>query len=102
MCISIDTVHVSRKDEKTLVELLEKLHNQNTPGYSTSADCCGLISTKHQDRIKSILQEAKDGGARIVQLEKDSTGKGRQMPLSVIIDPKPDSKAATEEIFGPL
>ena len=51
-----------------------------------------------------MLSEARDRQARIVTLQDDEKIDRitRRMPMSLIVDPAPDLRVMTEEIFGPL
>ena len=51
-----------------------------------------------------MLQEAVDGGARVVPLEADGQvdRQTRRMPISLVIDPASVLRIMQEEIFGPI
>ena len=72
--------------------------------YSRSPDCTGIISVRHLDRLSAMLQEARERGCRVVDLEADGgvDRATRRMPLSLVIDPAPDLRIMQEEIFGPI
>jgi len=104
MCISVDTVHVHKDDVKDFIQLCRDNFSKNNASYSKSADCTGIISNKHLQRLEAMLKEAQDGGAEVIQPEEGSQSdqSARKLPISIVVDPKPDSKIAVEEIFGPL
>jgi coniferyl-aldehyde dehydrogenase len=79
------------------------MHNA-APAYSRGPDCTGIISNRHLDRLVNLLQEAEDGGARIVPLEAAGhiDHVSRRMPMYLVIDPPKDLGLMREEIFGPI
>lgn len=48
------------------------------------------------------MKEARDSGAKVIDLESATAPEGRRMPLTLVLDPKKDLKIMTEEIFGPI
>ena len=66
-------------------------------------DYSRIVSDRHLDRLRGLVEEARDRGARVVQLAPAPEGaNGRIMPPTLVIDPAPDSRLMTEEIFGPI
>jgi coniferyl-aldehyde dehydrogenase len=104
MCVSVDYCFVPRKRVPEFVALAQRHMRERVPGYSRSADCCGIITARHMERLLALLQEARDSGAEIVELEEGATAdrKTRRMPLSLVIDPSDRSQLMKEEIFGPI
>jgi coniferyl-aldehyde dehydrogenase len=104
MCISVDYCFVPRTRVPEFVALSKRHMQERVPGYSSSGDCCGIITARHLERLLALLQEARDSGAEIVELEKGATAdrKTRRMPLSLVIDPSDRSQLMKEEIFGPI
>ena len=49
-----------------------------------------------------MVDEARDAGARIVQLGGDGDRANRQLPLSLVVDPPAGLRILQEEIFGPI
>lgn len=104
MCISVDYCLVPRKELPRFVELAQAFMNQAVPNYSRSAECTGIISERHLDRLQTLLDEARDRGCWIVPLESDADvdRETRRMPLSLVIDPPSHLRLMREEIFGPI
>lgn len=66
-------------------------------------DYTRIVTDRHLDRLRGLVEEARDRGARVVQLAPVPEGaNGRIMPPTLVIDPAPDSRLMTEEIFGPI
>ena len=104
MCISVDYTLVPRDEVEHFVTLATEHFRATTPEYSRSADCAGIISERHLDRIAAMVDEARAAGARVIDPEEGSaTDRAtRRMPFHMVIDPAPDLRVMREEIFGPI
>jgi coniferyl-aldehyde dehydrogenase len=104
MCISVDYCLVPRAEVDVFVELAVEFIHRVAPDYSRSADCTGIISPRHLDRLTAMLQEARDRQSLVVELEPNGQidRETRRMPISLVIDPAPDLRIMREEIFGPI
>ena len=68
-----------------------------------TGDYTRIISDRHLNRLRGLVGDARDRGARVVELAPVPPGaNGRVMPPTLVIDPPPDSPLMTEEIFGPV
>lgn len=63
-------------------------------------DFTRIISEKHLSRLHTLLDEARQHGARIVPLAEPADA--RTLPPTLVIDPPPDIALMREEIFGPI
>lgn len=104
MCITADYCLVPRELVPEFVALAHAHVAERTPGYARSADCTGIISERHLDRLVGLLDEATAAGVEVVALEPDTEidRATRRMPISLIIDPPEELGVLREEIFGPL
>ena len=104
MCISVDYCLVPRAELDTFIALAKTFMQQAAPDYSRGADCTGIISTRHLQRLVALLHEAEQHKAHIVTLETDGRidPETRRMPMSLVIDPAPELRLMQEEIFGPI
>ena len=102
MCISVDYTLVPRVDLDAFVGYAEEMFAGDLAGYATSLDCAGMITERHLERIEAMVDEARDAGARIVQLGGDGDRSTRQLPLSLVVDPPAGLRILQEEIFGPI
>lgn len=103
MCIAPDYCLVPRERMEEFVELARRHYREKTPGYASSEDCTGIISERHMERIRRLLEEAREQGAQVVALgEEEGDPRTRRMPMSLIIDPPESLGVMREEIFGPL
>lgn len=104
MCVSVDYALVPRAEMESFVTEARAFMDRAAPGYAKGAECTGIISDRHLGRLESMLDEAATRQTRIVTLEDDPAidRTTRRMPLSLLIDPVPDTRVMREEIFGPL
>jgi len=102
MCISVDYVLVPQARVEDFVSHAEALFGADLAGFASSSDCAGIITDRHLDRIDAMLGEAREAGARIVQLGGDGDRSSRQLPLSLVVDPPAGLRIMDEEIFGPI
>jgi coniferyl-aldehyde dehydrogenase len=104
MCISVDYCLVPRAELGSFVELAVGFMQRVASDYSRTADCTGIISPRHLDRLCEMLQEARDRQCVIVDLERDGRvdRATRRMPLALVVDPPPELRIMREEIFGPI
>jgi len=104
MCISADYCLVPRGSVDAFVRLAQEHVTEHLPGYAGSANCTGIVSARHLDRLAGLLDEARESGARVVPLEPEAeiNRSTRQMPLSLVVDPSESTGVMQEEIFGPI
>ena len=102
MCISVDYVLVPRADVEAFVAHAQRYLDDELPGYASSADCTGIITERHQERIVDLVDEARASGARVISLGGQGDPATRRLPLTLVIDPPGDLRIMAEEIFGPV
>jgi len=104
MCISVDYVLAPRDRVGEFVDLARQYVSEQTPEYSSSGDCTGIITERHLDRLIELRQQAVDAGYEVIDLGEDGSvnRETRQMPISMIVDPGDELGVMQEEIFGPL
>ena len=57
MCVSVDHCFVPRADLDSFTRIAVGFMAQVAPDYAHSAECTGIISDRHLDRITSLLVE---------------------------------------------
>jgi coniferyl-aldehyde dehydrogenase len=104
MCISVDYCLVPRGRLEDFAGLVADYAAESMPGYCGSEGCTGMISSRHLARIQGLLEEARARGCDVRTLEEaaDADPDGRQLPISLVIDPPDDLGLMQEEIFGPI
>ena len=102
MCISVDYALVPRAQVDAFVAHAEHYLTQELPDYASSADCTGIITERHLERIVAMADEARSAGARVVSLGGQGDQATRRLPLQLVVDPPTSLRIMHEEIFGPI
>ncbi len=104
MCISVDYCLVPRADMDSFVAKSKDFMGRVATDYSQSAECTGIVSLRHLDRLSGMLEEARQRQTTLIELEPNGRvdRETRRMPISLAIDPAADLRIMTEEIFGPI
>ena len=102
MCISVDYALVPRAQVAAFVSHAEQYLTRELPDYASSADCTGIITRRHLDRIVAMADEARASGARVVSLGGEGDPATRRLPLQLVIDPPEQLRIMREEVFGPI
>lgn len=107
-CIAPDYVLLPRGREVAFQKAYAAAVGRLFPTLNGNADYASILTERHHARLKSLLDEAEAGGARVLELvpeeaQKDaSAGHSRQMAPVLVFDPPEQSRLMTEEIFGPI
>jgi len=102
MCISVDYALVPRAQVDDFVSHAEDYLTRELPDYASSADCTGIITERHLERITAMVDEARAAGARVVSLGGAGDRATRRLPLVLVVDPPKSLRIMQEEVFGPI
>ncbi len=75
------------------------------PAMASNADYTSIINERHFKRLRGLINDAREKGAKIVELNPTSEEFDpalRKIPLTLIIDPTEEMECMHEEIFGPV
>ncbi len=99
-CVAPDYVLVTEGQRDELVTKMEAAFADFTAGAAAreSDDFSSIVTERHASRLKGLLDD--HGGTIAFGGEADV--EGRFVEPTVIVDPSPDAKVMTEEIFGPI
>ncbi|MDO7709376.1 MAG: coniferyl aldehyde dehydrogenase, partial [Gammaproteobacteria bacterium] len=106
ICLAPDyvMVHSDKKDE--LVAEMKSAVTSFYPDLKHNDDYTSIINEKHYDRLQGLLQDAKDKGATIDEInpanEDFSQQEAFKIPPTLVMNPSEDMEIMQEEIFGPL
>jgi len=103
-CIAPDYVLAPEGRVKPFAEAVMKWVQGSYGDTSTSVDYTAQISGQHYDRMTALVEEARAGGAGILQSTTDlaKAKETRRFPLTIVLDPPADARLMQEEIFGPV
>ncbi|WP_116365563.1 coniferyl aldehyde dehydrogenase [Parahaliea mediterranea] len=106
VCISPDLCFVPEQHLEKFVELCRERFTEHFPTVVGNPDYVAMINDRNYLRVKGMLDEAGDQGARVLSL--DATGgnwreaSGRQIPLHLVVNPPESLRVMQEELFGPV
>jgi coniferyl-aldehyde dehydrogenase len=74
------------------------------PHLAANPDYTRIVSQRHVERLRRLIDDAATKGARVVTLGGDDrgTGDGKLVPPALIFEPDETMSVMHEEIFGPL
>jgi coniferyl-aldehyde dehydrogenase len=102
-CVAPDYVLAPRDKVDATVDAIAAAARKMFPAIDTTHDYTSIISDRHFARLKSLVEEARDRGAKIVEVgSSNALYPQRKLPLTMIVDPPADAAVMKEEIFGPV
>jgi malonate-semialdehyde dehydrogenase (acetylating)/methylmalonate-semialdehyde dehydrogenase len=85
----------------TIVSAAEKL--KVGAGSDPSTDVCPLVSPAARERVEHEIEAAVEDGAKLlIDGRRGGGGAGAELGPTVLDDVAPESRVATEELFGPV
>jgi coniferyl-aldehyde dehydrogenase len=101
ICLCPDTVFVPDHLLEAFISACKVSVNKMFPDLSSDPEYTHIITQRHADRLRDILHDAKEKGARIVPMH-ESHCSGRRVLPALIINANNQCRVTEEEIFGPL
>lgn len=102
-CVAPDYVLTPKSKLRDTVDALEAEANALYPSINDTDDYTAIISDRHFARLKSLVDDARDRGAEIVEIgSANSLHEQRKIPLTLVVNPPKDCGIMQEEIFGPI
>ncbi|MDU5335221.1 aldehyde dehydrogenase family protein [Enterococcus sp.] len=106
ICLSVNYALVPEDKLEQYVEMISAELTTAYPTYHENPEFSALINPAAYERVDSILTEAKERGAQIIELnpnhEKMPDKDNRLFPFTLVINPDRDLRVSHEEIFGPI
>jgi coniferyl-aldehyde dehydrogenase len=103
-CVAPDYLLVPRGQADRAAAALAAAMARLYPTLVANPDYTAIISERHRARLADLAVEARDAGARIVEINPahESFAGSRKLPPTLVIGAPPTSRLMREEIFGPL
>ncbi len=101
VCVSVQRVFAPKKHAEEIAQLLANAATKLVVGNAIDAatECGPLIRPREVDRVAEWVNEAKDGGGRVLtggEKLSDTT-----YAPTVLLNPSETAKISTMEVFGP-
>ena len=105
ICVAAKRVYIHEDIYDELSEAIVEYAKTVTVGDgSHQGTGVGPIQNKKQyDRVLELIQDAKDNGYKfLLGGDKDPTGTGYYVPITILDNPPEDARIVAEEQFGPV
>ena len=106
ICLAPDYVFLPKTRVQEFVESSKKAVSKMFPTLLDNPDYTSVINDRHFDRISSYIDEAKQKGVEVVEINPANEDFRQQphnkIPPTLIIDPPEELQVMQDEIFGPV
>ena len=106
ICLAPDYVLLpENKLDKFIIHAKETVSSM-FPSIKDNDDYTSVINERHYSRLKSYIDEAKDNGCEVIEINPAGEDFEQQehykIPPTLLINPDDNLKVMQEEIFGPI
>ena len=106
ICLAPDYALINKKELDEFVKESVNVVSQMYPTIKDNDDYTSVINQKHYDRIMSHVEDAREKGAEIIEINPNSEDFSQQahykIPPTLVLNPSDDMTIMQEEIFGPV
>ena len=106
ICLAPDYVFVPKGRMQEFVDSSKKAIEKMFPTLIDNPDYTSVLNERHLNRINGYLEEAKQKGVEVVEINPAKEDFRQQphnkVPPTLVIDPPDDLRIMREEIFGPV
>lgn len=100
-CIAPDYVLVHEKDAAAFATAYEATAAKFYPQGVADQNYTSIANAKQYSRLRSLIDDAKKKGARVVEIEKDNVANVRKLAPVIVLNVSDDMAIMQDEIFGP-
>jgi len=105
ICLAPDYVLVPSERQNELVDALRQAVGSMYDGLRDNPDYTSVINERHKKRIQGYLEDARQKGAEVVELnprgESFEGQPSNKMPPALVLNANDDMTIMKEEVFGP-
>jgi len=104
-CVAPDYAILPKGRVDAFVEECRSAVSQMYPKLAQNPDYTTIISDAHYERLQGYLKDARDRGAKIIEInpgKEDLDPNARKMAPIILLHPKDEMIIMQEEIFGPI
>jgi len=106
VCIAPDYVLVPAASAARFATLFTDEVKRLYPSLVDNPDYTAVINQRHQDRLRTLVEDARGKGAKVLEInpagEDLQAQAGRKFPPTLLLDVTSDMAAMQDEIFGPV
>ena len=106
ICLAPDYVIVHKENKDEFISEVENAINDYYPSIKDNDDYSSIINQRHFDRINSLIEDAREKGADINEINPSNEDFAQQqyykIPPTIVTNTSDDMKIMQEEIFGPV
>ena len=106
ICLAPDYALVPEEKVEEFVQASVEATSEMYPEMKDNDDFTSIINQRHYDRIQGYLEDAKEKGADVVEINPSNEDFSQQphhkIPPTIVLNPSEDMKIMQEEIFGPV
>ena len=106
ICLAPDYVIVHKEKKDEFISEVENAINEYYPSMKDNEDYSSIINQRHFDRINSLVEDAKQKGADVKEINPSNEDFSQQqfykIPPTLVTNTTDDMKIMQEEIFGPV
>ncbi len=106
ICLAPDYVMVPKDNMDEFVKEVQSSVETMFPTIKDNSDYTSIINERHYDRLQSYLQDAREKGATVIEVNPAGEDFSQQphykIPPTIVVEPTEDMKVMQEEIFGPI
>ena len=101
VCVAPDYAMVPKEQVGEFTRHAVDAFNQFYPnGVVNRKEYCAVINDTHVERIKSLLEDARQKGATVTSAAHWDGGP--KIPMQIVTDVRDDMRLMREEVFGPI
>lgn len=104
-CVAPDYVLVHESDFEEFIRAWGVAVASLYPRGPASDDYTSVVTARHYERLRLLLKDARDKGARIVEtgpLPESAKTRAHTLAPTLVLDVEDDMRIMHEEIFGPV
>ncbi len=103
-CIAPDYVLLPQARREEFIDLVGKAVKKFYPALKANPDYTSIINANHYWRLLRHLDEAREKGARVIELNPagEPLALERKLAPTLVVEPADDLSIMRDEIFGPV
>jgi coniferyl-aldehyde dehydrogenase len=103
LCVAPDHLFVFEENAADFIDALKHEWQSYYPQGIKSPELTSIISMRHFERLKTLIEQAEQEQIRVIPLAEPSFNTSdKKMALHLVINPPANSTLMQQEIFGPI